>query len=408
MIINNNKQRKPSTAQTHKYFIKVFILFALTVCIIVPEVWSQVVEPEKSFSFWTVGNSARGRFGDWYPMYSELEKNEELLFCLLNELAGKQATIDEILTSCEFERTLLNNAIDSLLKHNFIGRLDDGALYSKIPVMTHGEMKLLQSSLKPIAERVAKCIDQEIISTVEVYNRSKQISDPEWEDISHLVIDKFIIDASFHHGMTTLEKENGYKKYYSDEQKDIPAFFLQNGSIYGTFGVNWYGIKGSEQERHVYVLHGAPFKRFDIPFNKYGRSENFADIFHRISNDGGLERLNNDEIKIFSDLGWVKHNTLTIPFIQAESIRIIKDQVEKIGIKASKLVFEDFSVIMNCYEDSAHSNYSSGAGDYLQVCYHLLFSSIIEELIELGTLPAIPEPVPEDIGVYVTIGSFFD
>ena len=118
--------------------------------------------------------------------------------------------------------------------------------------------------------------------------------------------------------------------------------------------------------------------------------------------------MNGDDIEIFRSLGWVKDCALTIPFIKAESIKIIKDKLEKIGVVASELVFDDFSVIKTCYHDSAYSSYSSGAGDYFQVCYHLLFSSIIKELIELGTLPVIPEQVPEDFGVYITIGSFFD
>ena len=184
-MIRNYKQSKFLITQVSKYIVKRYILIALTVSIIIPEGLSQILEPEESFSFWTVGNSTIGRFGDWYPMYSELEKDNESLFCLLNELAGKQATMDEIFTKCSFEKEWLNNAVDSLLIHNFIGRLDEGGLYSKIPIISHNEMQQLQIKIKPIAERVAEYMDQDIIGTIELYNNSKHLSDPKWEDISH-------------------------------------------------------------------------------------------------------------------------------------------------------------------------------------------------------------------------------
>jgi len=44
----------------------------------------------------------------------------------------------------------------------------------------------------------------------------------------------------------------------------------------------------------------------------------------------------------------------------------------------------------------------------MQVCYHLVFSSIIKELIKLNAIPSIPDPVPDYFGVYITIGSVFD
>ena len=51
---------------------------------------------------------------------------------------------------------------------------------------------------------------------------------------------------------------------------------------------------------------------------------------------------------------------------------------------------------------------SDATGDYIQVCYHILFSEIIAQLIKTGALPPIPESVPEHFGVFITIGSIFE
>ena len=85
-----------------------------------------------------------------------------------------------------------------------------------------------------------------------------------------------------------------------------------------------------------------------------------------------------------------------------------KSDLEKIGNDAAEVVFENFSVIMDSYQKSSFSKESEGAGDYIQVCYHLLFSGIIKELIKLEVIPPIPYPTPNYFGVYITIGSFFD
>jgi len=95
---------------------------------------------------------------------------------------------------------------------------------------------------------------------------------------------------------------------------------MEKESQHGTFGVNWYGFKSDKEERHVYVLHGTPFKRFNIKFNKYGRKKYFSEIFNRVKIDGSLEDLTVDEIQIFKDLGWIKN---TKPVIICRFVTIL-------------------------------------------------------------------------------------
>ncbi|MFC2107276.1 hypothetical protein ACFLRY_02955 [Bacteroidota bacterium] len=369
-----------------------------------------IIEKTNDFNFWIVGNSAKPRFGEhWYSMLEELQLYKDDFNCLLKTIATEPHTVEEILAHCEMSPTWLSLAIDSLEIHNFLEKSGNSEIYSKIPILTNSEMKRVQESLRPIARNVAEIIKEDIPMIMQLYNELKTNDDPKWKDIAHLVIDKILIDGRFHRGLVVLERERGFKDYYSKAQREIPAYFMESGSQYGTFGVNWYRIKGQGTTRDVYFFHGGPLKRYEFSFNEYGHKKYFEEIFHRVKTNGSLEELTDDEIQIFKDLGWVLNDTLAIPFIQAYSLKVLYNNILKeLGNKAANIVFERFSVILDSYAQSPYSAFSDGAGDYIQVCYHLLFASIIYELIELEALPPIPEPCPDYYGVYVTIGSFFD
>ena len=368
------------------------------------------IENKQDFGFWIVGNSVTPRFGKhWYKSLAEIEQNKDDFNCLLQTIAAGPRTKEDILSQCKMSSHWLHLAIDSLIAHNCFGKTDDLGYYSKIPIMTNNEMKRVHESLRPIALRVAERIKEDIPKIKQAYNELKLDSDPQWKDIAHLVIDKILIDGKFHRGITILERERGFKKYYSEEQKEIPAYFKEKVSQYGTFGVNWYRIKGENTIRDVYFFHGSLLKRYHFPLNKVVRVKNFAEIFNRIEIDGSLDKLTKDEIRIFKDLGWVVNDELAVPLVNAKSLKVLyNNTLEKTGNDAAEIVFENFSVIMDSYYQAPYSKFSDGAGDYIQVCYHLLFTGIINELIELEALPPIPEPTPEYFGVYITIGSFFD
>lgn len=362
------------------------------------------------FSFWTVGSGFSQRFGESaHEKLAVLQQDKHEFCCLLQAIAVEAQKEQEILKKCRISSSWLSRAVNILIPLNFLGNTDGSEYYSKVPVMTDAEMKRVQESLQPIVTGVAEKISRHVPDIKQAYDENKQVSDPNWEYISHLVIDKYLIDGFFHHRLETLEGEKGIKKYYSSEQKKVPAFFLERGSKYGTFGVNWYGFKDGSTERNVYILHGAPFGRYNIPFNKYGWKKDFSDIFLRIRSNGCLEGLSRDEVQIFEDLGWVANQKLAIPFVQTGSLKVFKEELEKIGNEAAEIVIDDFSVIMTSFRNSPHSKYSEGAGDYIQVCYHLMFSSIIKELIEMKVIPPVPKSIPEYFGVFITTGSnFFD
>jgi len=367
--------------------------------------FGQVKTSYPEFTFWTVGNSVVPRLGnDWYTLLDQLNRDKDHFHCLLQKFSTGAKTKEDLINNCSISADWLNQTLDQLLKHSCIDKTDNSEYFTKIPVATEEQMNRIQEDLKPIARKVAEEIKKSVPQLKEAYNESKGISDPDWEYVSHLVLDKFLVDGFFHRGLSILQRERGIKKYYSKDQNKIPVFFLENESEYGTFGVNWYGLG----DKNVYVLHGAPLKRFYITFNNYGRKKSFFDVFQRIGADGSVVELSNEEIQIFKELCWIKNNKLSIPFIESQSLKTLKNDLEDIGNAGANIVFDNFSIIMDSYERSSYFQNAEGAGDYIQVCYHLLFTGIINELMEMEVLPKVPEPLPEDFGVYITSGSFWD
>ncbi len=79
--------------------------------------------------------------------------------------------------------------------------------------------------------------------------------------------------------------------------------------------------------------------------------------------------------------------------------------MEKIGAAAAPVVLDNHSVILKAFDRSPYSWFLRGRGDYVQACYHVLFSLVVEQLAETGVLPVIPERVPEYSGVYIIVGA---
>ena len=157
----------------------------------------------------------------------------------------------------------------------------------------------------------------------------------------------------------------------------------------------------------MYILHGSVLDRYDIPFSRFRNDQDFSSLLHRIAEDGNLQELTKAEKELLINLEWVTDDRLLVPMIQAESAKNIMQDMEEMGRDAAQVVFENYSIIINSFEESPYAEFMDGGGDYIQVCYHILFSLIIEELIKAGILPPIPEAVPEHYGVFITIGSVF-
>lgn len=362
-------------------------------------------------TFWTVGNidGINKRFGTHlYQTLAELQKNKTEFDCFLLALAEQPLAERDIMEKCTLPTTRVYQFITTLKSLNLIKKSEKERWTTSVPVITDKQMERVKESMIPLAQKVVQYLKNEVPKIKIVYEKEKSATDPAWEKVAHLIIDKLIVDATFHRAIGILEREKGFKQYYSQDQKHIPAFFLELGPNYSTFGTNWYRFEHDKKKREVYILHGALFKRFVIRFNRYRDDQNFSYMLHRITPDGHLKALTIQEKKVFKELDWIEKDRLLVPILQAKNIRIILPDIEKIGRNAAEIVFKNYSIILNSFNNSPYAKFMDASGDYIQVCYHVLFSEIIEQLIVAGVLPPIPESVPEHFGVFITIGSVFE
>lgn len=360
-------------------------------------------------SFWSVGsgNSILKRFGqNYYSYYDILLENKSECDQVLLNLASKPIPKKKLFNRLGMSKVKFELIIKNLISANLIIE-NESTLATTIPVITDSQMKIIKEDLKEIAAKVAEDISKDVPLIRSKYEKSMKTDSPTWDQISHLLIDKFIVDGPFHSGLGALEREYNIKDYYDSYQKTIPIFFLERGKNYSTFGCNWYSYKDESRIREMYVLHGGVLNRLDIKYNSYARDSLVSSIILRLPETSNIKILSVEEISILDELGWLRNDSLLIPLIEGQVIKDLFPDFRRVGERASKIVFDDFSIILQSFENSPYSIFLEGKGDYIQVCYHILFGSIIEQLIKHGVLIEIPVPLPDYFGMYITIGSAF-
>lgn len=390
------------------------ILFkSITLCSIIcllhcsePE-YSSSSHPE--FVFMTVGSSnINARFG--VKIYQALDslrnktgKLDEFLFTIAEEpLTPDQVRERSSLTQAEVEYIIAY--LDSC---NFIKRIYKNQWATTLPVITDNQMKNIRMDLAPMANSVTQYFEKAIPRVKVLYDEVRSPSDPSWQDVSHLIVDKLIIDATFHRNLNRLKRGNDIIE--SDEQTKsvMPAFLLHRGENFSNFGCNWYKFNEGGDQREVYVLHGAILDRYDIKMEKYRGNEHFSACLFSISPDGDIGSLTYREKEMLRDLNWIADDHLLIHIVKARTIKSIMPELENIGREAAEIAFDRIADITDSYESSNYSQFISHKEDYIQVLIHSLFGLTIEQLVNSGTVSHVPEGVPESFGVFIVDGRLY-
>lgn len=360
-------------------------------------------------SFWVVGGEQGKikRFGkNFSPTFRVLKKNKDELDCILLAIAEQPLTEKQILERCALAPSRVRYFISNLSSIQLI-KYNKDRWATTIPVITDKEMKIIKEDLTPLAYMVSQYIGNEVAQIKQLYAKAKSPLDPSWEDLAHLVIDKFLVDGSFLRAIGTLERDKGIRDLYNQSQQYLPAFFLERGDNFSTFGTNWYPFKRSDQQREVYVLHGALLDRFDILLNKYEADQNLSSALFKITPENAIHSFTNVEKEILTKLHWIAEDSLLVPTINATTIKSLLPVIDGIAKNAAEIVFENYSTITSSFNNSTYFKFLNAGGDYIQVCYHTLFCVIIEQLVAADILPPIPEPVPEYFGVFIILGKLF-
>ena len=356
------------------------------------------------FNFYTVGSGdINARFGtEIYQALERLRGNTGQLDKFLYTIAEKPITKNQIRERSGLTQSQVEYFIANLESCKFIKEYDQNRWMTTLPVITDNQMKIIRKDLTPMANSVAQYLKKEVPQIKALYDKVKSPLDPSWEDISHLIISKFIIDGTFHSNLNRLKREN-------DNQMTnvIPAYIRQTGEDNSNFGCNWYKFNKGDDQREVYVLHGGILNRYEIKMNKYRGDQNFATCLLNITPEGGIDSLTDQEKEMMRELDWISGDRLLVPIVQAGTIKSLWPLMENIGKDAAEVAFARFTDITDSYNKSTYSKFLVNDEDYIQVLIHSLFGLTIEQLVKSGTLSPVPETVPESFGVYFVFGKLF-
>lgn len=348
------------------------------------------------------------RFGtNVYETFNELDVHKDAFDRFLFTIAEEPLTEKQIVEKSTLSSSQVMNFISTLDSINVVKKDEQGRWATTVPVITDRQMKVIRKDLTPMANSVAQYLKKEVHQLKTLYNEVKLPHDPPWEDMTHLIIDKLIIDGTFHSKMNRLKREKEARETDDQYQYMIPAFFLEHGENFSNFGTNWYGFPKNDDQRDVFVLHGALFDRSVIAMNKYRGDENFGSALFKISPEGSIASLTEQEKDMLRYLKWTAEDRLLVPIVHANTLKSLWSTMEKIGNDAAEVAFEHFSDIVESFNNSPYSKFCEGNSDYIQVCYHALFGITIEQLVENGIVSPIPEPVPEHLGVYFVFGDLY-
>lgn len=365
---------------------------------------SRTDKSHAEFTFYIVGSSGiDARFGtNFYQALDSLRGNTGQLDEFLFTIAEEPLTKNQIQERSALGQSQVEYFIANLESRNLIKKYNQNRWATTLPVITDNQMKIIRKDLAPMAESVAQYLKKEIHPIRALYDEVKSPLDPSWEDITHLIIDKFIVDGTFHRNLNRLKRERDHR-----EVSVIPAFFLQKGGNNSNFGCNWYRFNEGDDQREVYVLHGAVLDRYDIAMNRYRGDQDFSACLFNISPEGGLHSLTDQEKEMLKNLDWISSDRLLVPIVKAETIKSLWPAMENIGRDVAELAFAKFSDITDSYNKSTYSKFLDNDEDYIQVLIHSLFSLTIEHLVRISTVSQIPEPVPESFGVFLVFGKLF-
>jgi hypothetical protein len=381
------------------------LLFFLTGCSRTNEPATEAAE----VNFWTVGSGGGTvRFGkDFVSIFQEIDKDKAALSSFLLAIAEQPQNEKNIARKTALPPSKIAELISECGSIKWIKEKQD-KWASTVPVITDRQVILIEERLTPLALSVAERVKVSVQELKSRYEKEKEASGPSWNEVAHLVIDKLLVDGTFHGAIENLEEQKTGMGFYTQDQKILPAFFLEHGEHAANFGCNWYRFEHDGALREIYALHGTLLDRIEIPMNRYRNDPAFSSLIFKVSPTGECVDLSQPELEVFRGLGWLDGEHLAIPIVHADTIKTFLPLLRDTGKEMAEIVFADYSVFLDSFKSSPYAEFVDGAGDYIQACYHILFSMIIDKLVEERIIPSVPRPVPDSFAVYMTLGSVWD
>jgi len=360
-------------------------------------------------SMWIVGNNEgiKARFGsNFYDIWNSLRegKNDRVLLNrFMYSIAEQPLTENQIMESSGLSQSRVSFYVSKLDSINLIKNVGQGRWASTIPISTDNQNAKIKRDLKPMAENVAQYLKKESVRLKTLYEQAKTPSESSWEDVSHLIIDNLIVDGELLWGLVDLEKENNDHHANGMHESGTPMFIFERGPNLSILGTNMEYFSEGDDQRNIYILHGKAINRFSV--TNYRWQEKCKSELYKITPDGDFSSFTDEEIETWRKEGWIVDDKLMVPVVKAETIKSFWPAIEKAGKEAAKVAFENFGDIVQSFHDSPHAKFLDGSDDYIQLCFHMLFGMVVENMKEYGVVAPVPDPTPGYFGVYFIFGN---
>jgi hypothetical protein len=369
---------------------------------------SSAMRPRLSFLIVGGREGLIKRFGpDYLKIYGRSEKTAAAESFLL-AIAEKPLNKEQISVQSHLSLEQIEEIASLYLSLNLITPKNE-SWATTVPVITDRQMEALVKNLSPLAEKIAMNVSRSIPQIKNAYDKHHSANNPDWEKVSHLFIDFFLMDSNFLSLLEKFEAQKGFRRQYTEKQNILPAFYLELGNNFTNFGCNSYFYENKEKTRGiiVYVLHATLFSRTNILVNQYDDNPDFLSALFKLPTQAssGFLQFSENEKEILDALGWKVKEKFLVPVLDNDLLKHLQPLLKKAAWSAAKTVSENFDLIISTFQDSPYARFLDGAGDYIQYCYHALMYLTIANLIQKRFLPSVPTPIHEYFANYIVYQS---
>jgi len=286
--------------------------------------------------------------------------------------------------------------LDALVEHKLL-RIVGGAYASSIPVITDAKAGELRSALVPLASVVARVVERRMGELESAYSRTALSGEFAWSDVAHGCVDALLLDLSMLSCLENLRAREGLFRDWSEEQLAIPFFGMEVGPNLTNFGVNSMLLDGFGMS----IMHGSIVRR-EIYLSQFvevvEKERSALAELCRGSYTGGVPRG-------LVELGLVRASRgcyePAVPMLRDRDKELMTEVVVAIAHEAAEELVRRYDRIEMAFVDLGYSRRLEGMGDFAELALHVVMALSIEELVDRGVLPRIPEEAPPNWGVWL-------
>ncbi|RLE83272.1 MAG: hypothetical protein DRJ67_12540 [Thermoprotei archaeon] len=340
--------------------------------------------------FFCVGDGARTveRFGaNPWELLSDRGSQELML-----ALADGPRTLAELRDKVAPEAL---ERLDILVKHGLVRQVG-GAYAASIPVVTDAKARRLRVLLRPLAAAVAGVVERRVGEVKSAFMRTRLAEGFEWGDVAHILVDALLLDFSMLSCVENLLTRERLFQGWSRWQRVIPFFGMEVGPHMANFGVNSWFIDGFG----ISVMHGSMIRRTGL-LRLMSVLQEQGEVLLELCRSGSIREVPSGLV----ELGLVRASgegyELAVPVLRGGDKVLVTEAVVAVAHEAAEELVARYGVIEDAFRSLGYAEWLEGVGDFVELAIHVVMALSIEELVERGALPGIPEEPSASWGVWL-------